>query len=44
MTDGDRAILNMLMQMNNTLVAVQRLLMKFQMDGINVRTQESHTP
>lgn len=39
MTDGDQAILNMLMQINNTLVALK---MKLE-EGINVQTQESHS-
>lgn len=44
MTDGDQAILNMLMQINNSLVKMMMLLVKMKEDGVNVRTQESHAP
>lgn len=44
MTAGDQAVLNMLMQMNNSLMAILLLLQKMNANGINVKTQESHAP
>lgn len=40
MTDGDQALLNMLMQINSTLLSLKKLLE----DGVHVRTQESRAP
>ena len=44
MTDGEQQILNMLMQLNSTMLKVAKLLMYMKENGVNVRTQESHAP
>lgn len=40
MTSGDQAILNMLIQIQNTLLALKKSID----NGVKVKTQESHTP
>lgn len=44
MTDGDQAILNMLIQLNNSVLALKLLIAKMNENGIRVRTQESRAP
>lgn len=44
MTDGEQQILNMLMQLNSTMLKVAQLLAYMKENGVHARTQESHTP
>jgi hypothetical protein len=44
MTDGEQQLLNMMMQLNNTMRTVAILLKNIKEKGIPVVTQESHRP
>lgn len=44
MPSENEKVYGMLIQINNNLIQVYRLLQKITQDGVNVRTQESHSP
>ncbi len=44
MTSGEQQILNMLMQLNSTVLKVVRLLESMKENGVKVITQESVVP